>query len=478
MKEDDMKWVLISAMVMFAFSTVTHARDQQKIQSTMDDRKSVDVTVYNNDRALIREVRTVQLPGGPVHLLYEDVASRIMPETVSIKRLSGVGFSVLEQNYEYDLLSPQKLLEKFLHRDVILVRHVLENNTTVEKRVRARLLSIEKGTVWKIGDLIVSNPRYDFLEFDELPDNLYARPTLVWLLDAEGGRTEVETSYLTTGMSWKADYVLTLSVDDSEGDLTGWVTITNQSGATYTNARLKLIAGEVHTVQPERRRRFYTLEARKAPAQPQFEEKAFFEYHLYTLSRRTTLHDRQIKQIELLHAEGLKLQKLYTIYGMNWYFTQQLTGVQKQKVKVSLRIANSKTNKLGIPLPEGIIRVYKKDEDGSSQFIGEDRIDHTPKDEVFDITMGEAFDIVAERKQLAYRILSSCLYESEFEIRIRNHKDEDITVHVIEPVGGDWEMLAHSYPYKKLSAFRIDFQVPVMKDGESVLTYRVRVRVC
>ena len=448
------------------------------VKSSAKDRRAIQLTVYNSNRALVHEIRRLDLPAGRVSLWFQDVPSSIMPQTVSVRRLGSGRFEVLEQNYEYDLLSPKKILEKYLNRDVVLVRRVLKNQTTAETRIRAHLLSTNGGTVWRIGDRIVVNPTYDYLEFPDLPPNLFARPTLVWLLKTGGGPVTIEASYLTTRMNWHADYIFTLDTKGDRGEMIGWVTIDNQSGATYRNARLKLIAGEVHTVQPERRPvPLQALKERPVPPSP-FAEKAFFEYHLYTLQRPTTIHDRQQKQIELFHARGVRAEKQYILRGRSWYYRQRLGEPQTQRVEVAVRLANTQANGLGMPLPAGIVRVYKRDTDGSSQFIGEDRLNHTPKDETFFLTMGKAFDIVAERRQTDFRIAGRCTYEMAYEIKLRNHKDDRVTIRVIEPLGGEWTILHRSHEYRKLDAFTVVFPVTVGPDGEETLTYRVQVRYC
>ncbi|MEE9231355.1 MAG: DUF4139 domain-containing protein [Acidobacteriota bacterium] len=446
-------------------------------KSDSSDRESIGLTIYNSNRALVSEVRRVKLPDGLVELWFQDVAASIMPETVAIRRLSGASFSVLEQNYEYDLLSPQKLLEKYLDHEVVLVRYRREKETTIEDRTLARLLSTNNGTVWQVEDRIIVNPPYAYLEFPELPENLYSRPTLVWLLDAQSGEARVRTSYLTGDMTWQADYVFTLSADDSQGDLLGWVTIDNRSGAHYENASLKLIAGDVRTVGPELLR----LEASRARAvadETGFREKEFFEYHLYTLQRPATLNDRQQKQIELLRAPGFGVEKEFILRGQRWYYRREQSGDTKPKVAVAVRIENSAKNGLGMPLPKGTVRVYKNDDDGSALFIGEDKIDHTPKDEEIVLTLGNAFDVAASRKQTDYRIVRKCVQESAYEISLRNHKKDPIVVRVIEPVGGDWKILTHTHPYEKKDAFTVEFPVLVEANAESILTYRVRSKFC
>ena len=311
-----------------------------------------------------------------------------------------------------------------------------------------------------------------------MPENLISQPTLVWLVDNDPATTrKIEASYLTSGISWRADYVLTLNENDTRADLTGWVTIDNKSGTSYRNATLKLVAGDVNRVREEVPYRGRMLKTAMAEAAPQFREEGFFEYHIYTLERPSTIKNNQTKQIRLLQAAGVPVKKELLLNGDRRYFYAP-SGEQdnNSKVGVFLEIENRKSSSLGMPLPKGTVRVYKQDSDGSLQFAGEDAIDHTPKDEKLRVKLGDAFDVVASRKQTEWKKLASDTYEAAFEITLRNHKTEDVVVKVVEPVPGDWTMLSSSYPWKKGDAFTAEFSIPVPKDSESKLSYRVRMR--
>ncbi len=436
--------------------------------------RALSLTVYNVGRALVRDARPVSLPGGTLALEFRDIAAHVMPETVAI---TGDGVTVLEQNYEYDLLSPQTLLAKYLGKDVTMVIEEPGQGpgAVVRKEVTGRLLSIENGTVWRIGDRIVSNPQYRELRFSQVPENLRERPTLVWILTSDrAGERRLEATYLTGGVTWKADYVLTLGTGGDEGNLLGWVTLDNTSGASYPDATLQLVAGDVH-LAPERKAR---PEAMMMPARAgavEMREEAFAEYHLYTLERPTTIKDRQKKQVALLEAEHVKVVRRYIVESPQWWYVQRI-GKQKQDVRVEVELANRADNHLGMALPGGVVRLYQRDRRGTAQFVGEDRIEHTPKDELVKVTMGNAFDVVAERRQTDYRKLADNLFEDAFEVTLRNHKDSAITVEVREQLGGDWEMVSNSHPYEKSSAFAVTFAVPVPANGEAKLAYRVRVR--
>ena len=467
-----MKWQVLAGSLLAAGVAV--AGEAPVVVSQAGQGRTLSLTVYNVGRALVRDARPVSFPGGVVALEFRDIAAHVMPETVAI---GGEGVTVLEQNYEYDLLSPQTLLAKFLGKDVTMVIEEPGQGpgTVVRKEVTGRLLSIENGTVWRIGDRIVSNPPFRELTFSQVPENLRERPTLVWLLSSDrAGERRLEATYLTGAISWKADYVLTLGTAGDEGNLLGWVTLDNTSGASYPDATLQLVAGDVH-LAPERRAR---PEAMMMPAKAmaaEMREEAFAEYHLYTLERPTTIKDRQKKQVALLEADRVKVVRRYIVESPQWWYVQRI-GKQKQDVRVEVELANRADNHLGMALPGGVVRLYQRDRRGTAQFVGEDRIEHTPKDELVKVTMGNAFDVVAERRQTDYRKLADNLFEDAFEVTLRNHKDSAITVEVREQLGGDWEMISNSHPFERSSAFTVTFAVPVPANGETKLIYRVRVR--
>ena len=420
------------------------AQEAPRLRSTSGDRESVMITVYNQNFGLVREIRDLSLARGLVSLEFGDVASSIQPETVHLRGLDGGRLTVLEQNYQYDLLSPQKLLEKYVGRTVKVYRwnEVLGQDEMVE----AEVLSVNQGTILKIGDEITFNYP-GRLAFPEVPDNLISRPTLLWKLDSGSNRQRVETSYLTHNLNWKADYVMVVDENDRRGDITGWVTLTNQSGASYENEA--------------------------------FAEEAFFEYHLYTLNRPATVLNNEQKQVTLLEASDFGIKKRLIFYGAAYYFRGAYGQVESnQKVGVFLDFENSEKNGLGMPLPAGIVRVYKSDASGAQQFIGEDRIDHTPRDETVRIKMGEAFDVVGDRRQMDFDIIADCVTESEWEIKLRNHKDEEVEVEVFEPIGADWEILSSSHRATKLDAHTFKFTVKIPPRGETTINYRVRVRWC
>jgi hypothetical protein len=461
--------------------TATVAQTSEQMTSARD-RQSVNITVYNSNLGLVRETRRLTLPPGRIALRFADVTAQIRPETVHLASLTApASLRILEQNYQYDLLNPAKLLDKFVGKEITLVLRRYQNNTESFEPVQATLLANNGGQVWRINGQIVINPtNITEMRFPDLPKNLVATPTLVWDLEnRESGPQNIEASYLTAGMNWRADYVLLVNADDTKGDLQGWVTLTNNSGATFEDARLQLVAGDVNRVSDQRTYDMAGAMARKEMSnESQFQEQGFFEYHMYTLQRPTTIRESETKQVSLLEAAGFEVKKEFVVNGQHYYYAGYNSPGQpiKEKVGVYVQFRNSQQNKLGMPLPAGTVRLYKKDDKGNQQFIGEDRIDHSPKDEDVRVKVGDAFDIVAERKQTDYKVIARNIYEYAYEIKIRNHKESAITVVVNEPIGGDWEMLSSTFEAKKSAAFAAQFNVPVAKDGEATLSYRVRVR--
>jgi hypothetical protein len=450
------------------------------LTSTVTDQSQVALTIYNSNIGLVKDLREIELSEGENELRFMDVAAQIMPTTVYIKSLTDAqGLRVLEQNYEYDLLSPEKLMEKYVGKEVKL----LDKNyyTGQEQLITATLLSTTGSPVYQVGtEIYIGLPGRVILP--QLPESLIAKPTLVWLLrNTKSGKQNIEASYLTNQITWQTDYVTVVDADDSKADLSGWVSIDNKSGATYKNATLKLVAGDVHRVEPKVvYERAMALTAAAAAPPPQFKEEGFFEYHLYTLDRPATVEDNKTKQMTLLSATNIPVTKRLILQGQQGYFFSTYSPddeLPTQKVSVYLEIENAQKNNLGMPLPKGVVRVYKADKAGSLQFIGEDQIDHTAKDETVKVKMGEAFDVVGKRKQTDFKRISRTVTEVGWEITLRNHKPEEVTVRVNEPVPGDWEVLSASHKYEKVDAHTLRFDVSVPKEGEAKVTYRVRIKM-
>ncbi|MBS1261177.1 MAG: hypothetical protein MAG453_00498 [Calditrichaeota bacterium] len=417
------------------------------------------ITVYNQDIGLVRELRTLALDEGVQEYAYDGVAAKIIPTSV---RFHADRVDILEQNFEYDLVDRNALLEKYLGEmvDVMLK----------EETVRGRLLSAQGGLILEedAGSVrMIDTGEVISVRFPELPEGLIIRPTLRWRLDSGvSGTVESELNYLTRGLDWEASYVAVIGEDDKRLELSGWVQVTNESGADYENAKLKLMAGDVRFAERRPQRpQFEADMMRAAGAAKQFEEKEFFEYHLYTLPRRVSVLDRQVKQIRLIEPSATDVDKRYTFEP--W---------RGNDVSVDLEFVNSEPAGLGMPLPAGLVRMYKQDEDGSLQLIGEDRIDHTPRDERIRLSTGSAFDIVAERTKTSTERIGPRAREESYEVELRNRKDEDVEVIVRERFGGDWRIMQESREGKKTDAYHYEWVVPVPARSVVTLSYRVRMQ--
>lgn len=468
----------VTVAVALALSSAAYGAVQEK-PSTLGDQQSVAVTIYNENLALIKDLRRVTLEAGRNRLALREVSGRMRPETALLRSLSHPGsLSLLEQNFDFDLLTPAKLLEKYVGREVRIVRtHPTTGAETIET---ATVLAANGGVVMRIGDRIETGLPGRIV-YDAVPANLRDKPTLVTELDAaRAGMQSLELSYLSGGLSWKADYVAELNASDSALDLNGWVTLTNTSGTAYPNAKLQLVAGDVNRVRDEMRMAAKSGRMRDvaeaAPAS-QMAQEALFEYHLYTLQRPTTIADRQTKQVALLGAQGVPVAKELLLQGSDYYYRSSVGGIgQKMKVGVFVQFENRESSRLGVPMPKGVVRVYKKDSAGNAQFVGEDRIDHTPKNEKVRLKLGDAFDVTADKKQTDFRSRGGHMYESAYEIVLRNAKKEAVTVVVREPVPADWTMLEESQRHAKVASGTAQWKVNVPAEGSTTLKYRVLVR--
>jgi hypothetical protein len=447
--------------------------------STLDDQVDLSLTVYNSDLALVRDVRNVELAAGTSDLRFMDIAATVNPATVHFRSLSQPQrLHVVEQNYEYDLLEPDKLLRKYVGRDVTLVRKVQDAGTTREEEVTAHLVSYNTAPVWRIGKEIVTGLQADHIRFPELPGNLFSRPTLIWTLDNQGGaKHRVEAAYLAGRMSWNADYVLTVARNDTAADLDGWVTLANNTGTSFRKASLQLVAGNLNRVKNV----MAEMAAKRADAAKEADsrmtQESFSEYHLYTLGHKTSINNSETKQVSMLSGTSIPVRKRYVVDGQAFYYrnAQHPGAPLKDDVAVYYELRNEAASGLGMPMPAGVVRVYQADSKGGVQFAGEDRIDHTPKDETLKLRIGTAFDVVCERNQVDFEKIATSTYEIGYEIVLRNHKPAPITVEVNEPIGGTWRMLNATHTWTKTAAWATQFTVPVEADGTATLKYRVRV---
>ena len=487
------KTVLATALALAAAHTA-FAADPTETASQGADRESVAVTIYNDDLALIRETRKVPLNAGINRIALRDVSARIMPQTATLVARGDAVLQLLEQNFDYDLLSGEALLAKNVGKRVTTIR--TNPATGEETREEATVLADNNGVVLQYADRIETGlPANVRLAFHDVPANLRDRPTLtVDLTSDKAGEQSVDLAYLSQGLGWKADYVASLADDEKTLNLAGWITLNNQSGTAYENATLQLVAGDVARAQEEDFGLNY--HARMAPmavekAAAPVREENLFEYHLYTLDRPTTLKNNQNKQVALLSAAQVPVQKEYRLQGSSgWYYygadTSALEMGDKRKVDVFMTFKNDEANQLGMPLPKGVIRVYKNDSDKRTQFIGEDRIDHTAKNDEVRLKLGSAFDVngvwkMVDAKRVDKGKLGKLLENDEFEatyrIELNNAKKEAVTVKVVEPIPGEWKIIEESLPHEKTSANSAMWQVSVPANGKTELQYKVRIKL-
>lgn len=469
--------------VLSALSINAFSGESDEIRSTLSDQQSVAVTIYNNNLALVKDQRKVKLNSGLNNLALRDVSAQIRPETALLRSLSNVGsFATLEQNFDFDLLTPQKLLEKYVGKKVNIVK---TNPTTgIETTEQATVLSANNGVVLKIGNRIETGLPGRIV-YDDVPANLRDRPTLVTHLNNKiAAEQTVELSYLTGGLGWKADYVAELSPKEDSVDLSGWVTLTNTSGATYNSAKLQLVAGDVNRVQENYPRAMAMRKdlGRIAEAAAPMAEESLLEYHLYSLDRPTTIAENQTKQVALLSATGVPARKELVLRGADYYYQASYGDLgTKMKVGIFVEFDNKEAAKLGMPLPKGVMRVYKKDRQDRAQFVGEDNIDHTPRNEVVRLKLGESFDVTADKKQTDFKVLprpakGNSMFESAYEIVLKNAKKEPVTVTVQEPIPSDWKIMKESHHSQKATSNTALWKIEIPAEGKTTLTYRVQVK--
>lgn len=454
-----------------------HAAEPELISSPADQRE-LAITLYGENLALVRDIRRVQLARGTNRLAWRGVSAQVRPETALLRNLGHPrGFFPIEQQFDSNLLTPQKLLDRHVGQEVQVIR---SNPASGEETSEtARLLAATEGVVLQFADRTeIGVPGR--LAFPKVPSDLRDRPTLVVTLqNPADGPQDLELTYLTGGLGWKADYVAQLSPANDRLDLNGWATLTNTSGTRYDHARLQLVAGDVNRVREEADA---GMPARALmQAAPRLAEQSFSDYHLYTLDRPTHLADQQTKQVALMAASGVRAVKEYLLRGADYYYRAPAPDSGQQiRIGAFVEFDNRGAN-LGIPLPAGVVRLYQKDAQGNVQFVGEDRIGHTPKGETVRLKLGDAFDLAAERKQTDFQRLPGSgphqnIFESAYRIELKNAKDEPVVIKVLEPLPGDWEILNESHPHRKEAAHAAAWQIGVPAGGKAALTYRIRVR--
>jgi hypothetical protein len=479
------KWMIWSLLAVLVLLGVSVLGGGQSAVPAVAQSEGIELAVYNQNVALVKDRRTIDLSQGVNEVRFSDVAAQIDPTSVHFRSLTDPeGTVVLEQNYEYDIVGSAKLLQKYVDEQISVV-------TEDGQEYVGTLLSGADDVILQAADGQVTVLKLDQIKeftFPALPEGLITKPTLVWQLESVLGEAQdVEVTYLTNGINWRANYIVVLADDDQSLDLDGWVTLDNRSGASYEDAKLKLIAGDIHRVPTNG----YVVdegvryEAEAPTAAPQVEEREFFEYHLYEVQRPVTVKDQQTKQIQFVAGKDIPVEKFFVYDGAQIQFWGPYSPVDdpgygtasNKKVMVMLEFTNGEEEGLGVPLPKGTLRVYKKDLDGSSLLVGEDSIDHTPKDEQVRLYVGDAFDIVGERVQTDFRVeYDEDWMEESYEITLRNHKEEDVEVRVVEHMfrWTEWKLIEQSHEHEKSDAQTIEFRVPVEAGGETKVTYTVR----
>ncbi len=474
-------WMAVAVLALVSVSVLSGGLQSAPVAA---QGEGLELAVYNQNLALVKDQRSLDLSQGLNEVRFSDVASQIDPTSVHFRSLTDpAGTVVLEQNYEYDIVGSGKLLRKYVDQEIRLV-------TEDGQEYVGTLLSGDNDVILQASDGTVTVVKLEQIKeftFPALPEGLITKPTLVWQVESATGEThDVEVTYLTGGVNWHANYIVVLADDERSLDLDGWVTLDNRSGATYRDAKLKLIAGDIHRAQADGRVVEKEVVYEAAPsAQPQVAEREFFEYHLYEVQRPVTVKDQQTKQIEFVTGSDVAASKFFVYDGAQARFYGYYQPVDdpsygtasNKKVMVMIEFENSEEAGLGVPLPKGTLRVFKRDVDGSTLLIGEDAIDHTPKDEDIRLYVGDAFDIVGERVQTDFKAdYDDDWMEESFEITLRNHKDEDVEVRVVEHLyrWSQWTILDPSQDFEKMDAQTIEFRVPVEADGETVVSYTVR----
>ncbi|MBN2373331.1 DUF4139 domain-containing protein [bacterium] len=443
-------------------------------ETTAEDQINIALSIYNSNLALVRETREADLPSGISMLRFMDISAQIKPASVNARSLnSEAGIHFLEQGYEYDLITPQNLMDRYVGCKVKLIDR--DKETGEDRVLDAELISNNQGPVYLIGgEIHIGHPGRVVLS--KIPEGLVNRPALVWKINAQdAGKHPVEVSYLTGGVDWDADYTILLNPEETRGDISAWVTIKNNTGISYKNAAVQLIAGDIGRAGEQRMIRMKKADARGALSED-LPEEAISEYHLYNLPGDMILKDNQTKQVSLFNAERVPIKKELRYYGNERFYGQRYTNIERsQRVGVYLELENKRMYNLGVPFPEGTVRVYKKDSEARVQFLGEDMIRHVPEDEKVKIRMGYSFDLVAERKQTDWRKISSDIIELTWEITIRNQKTETAWIVVMEPVPGDWEIMESSHQWEKDDARTLVFNISVAPKAEEKIRYRARI---
>jgi len=454
-------------------------------QPASESPSALELTVYNQSLGLVRETRQTELAQGQNEVSLQDIPSRIIPASVHITPLAGMEeVSLLEQRFDYDVVDSTSLLKRYIDQTITLTT---PNGESVTGQLISAAEDVVLLTDWGIE--VIRQSQIQQISLPTLAQKLVTRPTLTWLLDSpKSGPVQFRVTYLTGGVTWQADYVALLDEQDTAMDLQSWISVSNESGADYQDAKLKLVAGSVHQVEEMRMAEaegaYKVMDT--AAAAPAVEERSFMDYHLYDVARPVTLLNNQTKQLEFLRADEVSVLKQYVFevtppiwVGLGSAVTDSSYGVSDQRnVEVQLEIENDEASGLGMPLPEGTVRIYKEDVDGSATLVGEDRISHTPRNETVHLSLGSAFDLVGERVQTAFRQLGERSLEETIEITLRNQSEDEVTIQVFEHLyrAHDAEVTESSMDYEQIDANTIRYAVEVGPEDSATLSYTVVYR--
>ncbi len=452
-----------------------------EIVTTTADQNKLAITVYQQNLALVKDTRRIHLNNGLNQLAWHEISAQMQSETALLRNKSQPeGFILQEQNFDFDLLTPQKLLEKYTGKAITVIR--TNSNTGIESKEAATVLTTNGGVILQFEDRVETGIP-GRLSFPEIPNTLHDKPTLTAsFTQPTTGQQDLELTYLTAGLSWQANYIVELNNENSHISLSGLATLINQSGVTFKNTHLQLVAGHLNRVSHPQVPQAKRMALASAPVEHDtMHSDELFEYHRYTLPQTTTLENNQEKQVAFLVAKQIPVDKTFLLQGENYYYSSPYHQRQRNpNITAYISFKNSGEN-LNVPLPEGIMRTYLNDTQGELQFIGEDRIHHTPKNDTVRLKLGHAFDITAERKQTDFKKLPTAEkqhrhYETAHEVTLKNTKKEIITLEVREPIPGDWDMLSESLPHQKIASNLAQWQIKLPPESETILTYRVRVK--
>jgi hypothetical protein len=468
---------LVLAASAFLCAALPGSADPVERTSTLADRESVNVTIYNGSLALVHDRRRVSVDAGTSRIAWRDVSANMDATSAILEDLTAPGaVSVVEQNFNFDLLRPATLLEKYVGKQVTIVHD--KPIPGRPSRESATILANNDGIVVQYADRIETSLDGSHIEFPSIPPNLRDRPTLVLdVASIKAANPDLDLSYITGGLSWHADYVGVVAPSEDRMDLNGLVTLSNTTGTTFENAHVQLVAGNVNVPEPQERE-IRTIGAASRTYSQNVTQENYFEYHLYTLALPTTIADAQTKQVALLSAHNVPVRKTLEVRGSDVYYSNANADLgAKLPVGVYITFTN-KDGDLGIPLPGGLVRLYKNDSRGTSQFLGSDRIDHTPKNEDVRLHVGDSFDVTAKKKQTDFTAVGGCEFRSSYDVRVANAKDVDQSVDVVEPIPGEWTILSESAAHRKTSSSTATWTLNVPKNSSTTLTYTADVKLC